>query len=87
MRIASLFKEKENIEKEIEKLQNELVQKLCPKGKKECEPTYCVFRLTDSCLSLILEKWHKILKEANVPKDTKHDLFIDFIEKKMKDTI
>jgi len=81
VRIASLLKEKENIEKEIEKIQNELLQKLCPKEKKECEPTYCIFRLTGSCRSLILKKWHKILKEANVRKDTKYDLFIDFIEK------
>ncbi len=43
VRIASLLKEKENIEKEFEKLQNELLQKLCPKEKKECEPTYCIF--------------------------------------------
>jgi len=82
-KIATLFKEKENIEKEIEKLQNQLVQQLCPKEKQECEPAYCTFRITETCP--FLKEWHMILEEAHVPKDTKYDLFIDFIEKTLKD--
>lgn len=82
-KIIALYKEKENIERVIEKLQNELVQQLCPKEKKECEPEYCVFRLSDACP--FLKAWREILEEANVPKETKYDLFIDFIEKISKE--
>jgi len=82
-KIITLFREKENIEKEIEKLQNQLVQQLCPKEKQECEPEYCTFRITDTCP--FLKEWRKILEEAQVPKDTKYDLFIDFVEKILKD--
>lgn len=78
-KVIALYKEEDNIEKEIKKLQNELVEQLCPKEKKECEPEYCVFRLSDACP--FLKVWRELLEEANVPKDTKYDLFIDFIEK------
>lgn len=78
-RIVTLFKEKENLGREIEKLQNQLVQQLCLKRKQKCEPAYCTFRLTDTCP--FLKEWYKILEEAHIPKDTKYDIFIDFIEK------
>jgi len=81
--IISLFKEKQKIEKKIETLQNKLVQQLCPKGKQECEPEYCVFRLADTCP--FLKKWREILEEAGVPKETGYDLLIDFLEKILKD--
>lgn len=81
--IVTLFKEREKIEKKIEKLQNQLVQQLCPKEKQECEPAYCTFRLTETCP--FLKEWYKILEQANIPKDTKYDLFIDFVEKILKD--
>jgi len=61
-KIVALFKEKKNIEREIEKLQNQLVQQLCPKEKQVCEPEYCTFRITNTCP--FLEEWRKILKEA-----------------------
>ena len=62
-KIIALSKQqkKENTEKEIEKLQNKLVQKLCPKGKKECEPAYCILRMTNSCP--FLDEWRSIEKE------------------------
>lgn len=82
-RVVSLFNKREGIEKEIEKLQNQLVQQLCPKEKQECEPEYCMFRLTDTCP--FVKEWRKILEEAQVPKDTKYDLFIDFVEKVLED--
>lgn len=82
-KIVTLFKEKEKTEKEIEKLQNKLVQQLCPKDKQECEPAYCTFRMTETCP--FLKEWYKVLKEAQVPEETKYNLFIDFVEKIAKD--
>lgn len=58
-RIVVLLKEKKRIEKEIEKLKNQLVKQYCPKKKKECEPAYCTFRITDTCP--FLTKWRRIL--------------------------
>jgi hypothetical protein len=52
-------KEKET-ERELNKLERELVKELCPKGKKECEPAYCTFRITDTCP--FLKKWREISK-------------------------
>jgi len=60
-KIVFLSKQKQNIDKEIEKLQNQLVQELCPKEKKECEPAYCVLRITNSCP--FLDEWRSIEKE------------------------
>lgn len=80
---TSLFKEKGNIEKEIEELQNQLVRETCPKEKQECEPAYCMFRITDTCP--FLKEWRRILEEAEAPEDNKYDLFIDFIEKISED--
>jgi len=80
--IVTLFKEKERIEKEIEKLQNQLVQQLCPKEKQECEPAYCVFRMTGTCP--FLREWQGILEEAQVPTETKYDLFLEFIQKTLE---
>lgn len=78
-KVITLFKEKKKIEEEIQKIQNQLVQQLCPKEKQECEPAYCTFRITDTCP--FLEEWSKILEEGQVPKDTRYDNFIEFIEK------
>lgn len=61
-KIVTLLQKKRNMEKEIEKFQNQLVQQLCPKEKEECEPAYCTFRMTDTCP--FLKKWHKILEEV-----------------------
>lgn len=49
-------KEKET-ERELSKLERQLVKKLCPKGKKECEPAYCTFRYTNTCP--FLKEWRK----------------------------
>lgn len=78
-KVASLFKQKNKLDEEIQRLQNELVQKLCPKGKSVCEPAYCMLRLTDSCP--FIGEWTKILEKAGVPKDNKYDTFIEFVEK------
>jgi len=60
-RIAISSKEKKT-ERELNKLERELVKKLCPKGyKKECEPAYCIFRYTDTCP--FLKKWREITKD------------------------
>ncbi len=80
---TSLFKEKANIDKEIEELQNQLVKELCPKEKQECEPEYCMLRITDTCP--FLKEWRSILEEAQAPEDDKYDLFIEFIEKISED--
>jgi len=61
-KIVTFLKEKRKIEKQIEKLQNQLVQQLCPKRKQECEPAYCTFRVTATCP--FLKKWHEILDEV-----------------------
>jgi hypothetical protein len=63
-RIIELSKQKKNIDKEMQELQNLLVQKLCVKKKEECEPAYCVFRMTDSCS--FLDEWRSILKETKI---------------------
>lgn len=59
-KIVVLLKERKRIEKEIERLQNQLVKKYCLKKKKECEPAYCTFRITDTCP--FLTKWRRILE-------------------------
>jgi hypothetical protein len=56
------------IERKIERLQNQLVQALCPKGKEECEPAYCMFRITDTCP--FLREWNNILEEASEERVT-----------------
>jgi len=81
--VIALFKQKISIEKEIEKLRNKLVQQLCPKGKEECEPEYCVFRLANTCP--FLKVWWKIQKDAGVPKDVGLEVLVDFIEKMLED--
>lgn len=82
-RIISLYAERKGIDEEIQSLQNQLVEQLCPKEKKECEPEYCTFRLTDTCP--FLEEWHKILTEAHVPEETVSDVLLDVVEKALKD--
>lgn len=61
-KIIALFKKKKEIEKEIEKLRDNLVKQLCPKHKHECEPAYCIFRITNTCP--FLKIWREILKES-----------------------
>ena len=61
-KVIALYKNKESNKKQIEELQNELVKQLCPKEKQECEPEYCVFRLSDACP--FLKEWWKILEDA-----------------------
>jgi hypothetical protein len=61
--VAKLSKQRKDLDKEIEKIQKQLARKLCPKRKKECEPAYCIFRITKSCP--FLEKWHEIAQEIN----------------------
>jgi len=78
-KVADLFQQKHNLEEEIQRLQNELVRRLCPKEKTECEPTYCMFRLTNSCP--FIKRWTNILENAGVAKDNKYDTFIEFVEK------
>jgi len=60
-KLATLLKEKRNIERRIAELQNQFVQQLCPKEKRECEPAYCMYRMTDTCP--FLKKWREILAE------------------------
>ena len=78
-KVADLFQQKHNLEEEIQRLQNELVQQLCPKAKSVCEPAYCILRLTDSCP--FIKEWVNILEKAGIPKDNKYDIFIEFVEK------
>jgi hypothetical protein len=58
-RRAITKKEKET-EQALNRLERQLVKELCPKGKKECEPAYCTFRITNTCP--FLKKWRKISK-------------------------
>jgi len=81
--IVSLFEKRNVIDKEIEKLQNQLIQKLCPKEKQECEPEYCTFRLTDTCP--FLKKWRKILKEAKVSENIIPDVLFSFVKKLLRE--
>lgn len=81
--IVSLFLKRKDIDKKIEELQNQLVQKLCPKEKKECEPEYCTFRLTDTCD--FLREWRKILQEADVPESEIPEILFSFVEKLLKE--
>lgn len=76
--IINLFKKKEKLNREIDELQNKLVKKLCPKGKSQCEPAYCTFRITDSCP--FLERWQNILSEANVKEDFPEEI-LDILSK------
>ncbi len=60
--LVALLREKKKIEGRIDKLERELVRELCLKGKTECEPAYCTFRLTSTCP--FIKKWSKILDEV-----------------------
>ena len=60
-RRKEIAKDEEKVERELKKLERELVKELCQKGyKKECEPAYCIFRITDTCP--FLKKWREISK-------------------------
>lgn len=61
-RTAISRKEKET-ERELNKLERQLVKELCPKGKKECEPAYCTFRYTNTCP--FLKEWRRLSKNSN----------------------
>ena len=48
--LRKLMKEKHKNEEKIKELERVLFRELCPKHYLEdCEPAYCVFRITDSC--------------------------------------
>jgi hypothetical protein len=58
---AKIAKDEGKTERELKRLERELVKELCPKGyKRECEPAYCIFRYTDTCP--FLKKWREISK-------------------------
>jgi hypothetical protein len=57
---AAISKKEKKTERELNTLERQLVKKLCPKGKNECEPAYCTFRYTDTCP--FLKKWREISK-------------------------
>jgi hypothetical protein len=59
---AAISSKEKKTERELNKLERQLVKKLCPKGKKECEPAYCTFRYTDTCP--FLKKWGEISKNC-----------------------
>jgi hypothetical protein len=61
-RRTSVAKKEKDADQELNKLERQLVKKLCPKGKKECEPAYCTFRYTDTCP--FLKKWREISKNC-----------------------
>lgn len=62
-RYRKIADKEKNIERELNKLEKELVKKLCPKGyKTECEPAYCTFQITDTCP--FLKKWREISKDC-----------------------
>ena len=62
--IITLLKEKENKENQIMNLQNQIVQDLCPKKKKECEPAYCAFRITVTCP--FIQEWRVLLEDTQI---------------------
>jgi len=76
--IIILFKKREELNREIDRLENKLAKNLCPKGKSRCEPSYCTFRITDSCP--FLKRWRNILSEANVKEDFPEEL-LNYIAK------
>lgn len=82
-KVIALYRDKAAIEKKIEKYQIELTRQLCPKGKQECEPEYCVFRLADTCP--FLKEWWAILEEAGVPRTGEYDLLVDFVQRMLED--
>jgi len=50
-------------EKVVKEIEHRLFKLLCPKHYlDECEPAYCVFRITDSC------EYLKILRKINQEK-------------------
>lgn len=59
-RRSSIAKKERATEQALNRLERQLVKELCPKGKKECEPAYCTFRITNTCP--FLEKWRTISK-------------------------
>lgn len=61
-KLIILARKKKKIENEIDKLEKQLVRKYCPKGKHECEPAYCVLRVTGTCP--FLKEWHRIMDEV-----------------------
>jgi len=64
MKLIELFKERSKIEEEISRLENLLVKELCPKGKDECEPSYCVHQITGTCP--FIREWSDILERCSV---------------------
>jgi hypothetical protein len=60
-KLRRLLNERRTIDREITKLEKELVKELCPKGKSSCEPAYCTFRDTDTCP--FLKEWHLVSKK------------------------
>ena len=60
-RHTNIANKEKKTERELKRLEMELVKKLCPKGyKRECEPAYCIFRYTGTCP--FLKKWREISK-------------------------
>ena len=58
--LQTLCKDKSSNEESIHNIERKLTVLLCPKGKNECEPAYCIFRITDNCE--FLTKWRSFCK-------------------------
>jgi hypothetical protein len=63
-KLEKAAKSKNAASKTIKSVELQYTLLLCPKGKKECEPAYCSFRISDTCP--FLEKWHFLVKKYNV---------------------
>jgi len=60
-------REKDNLDflHELEELESRVFKELCVKRKymKQCEPSYCCFRITGSCE--FIKTWHEIKCELD----------------------
>jgi hypothetical protein len=56
--LQDLNKNRTNNQEAIKSIEKRMTILLCPKGKNECEPAYCVFRMTNNCD--FLSKWRSI---------------------------
>ncbi len=59
--LAKAAKSRHSSRSEIKRLEKEYAVLLCPKGKEECEPAYCTFRITDTCP--FLDKWRALAQK------------------------
>ena len=63
--LAEFSKLRTSSNKDIKRIEHEFTKSLCPKGKMVCEPSYCIFQITNTCP--FLKKWRYLVEKYNIP--------------------